>query len=203
MGDSTYACNVPGSTRFSSPASTLGWMTATVGIAAVSVSFARAWYCTRRWNNSKPPTTINTATTTKNTVNRGLLLRPVPLLPLFSKPSVVIPSLQTQFHNLSRYRGFRPSRSVPAPLQPSVDNRKHARYEEQCRHGRKQQSADPRAPQRGILFAAFSKPDRHRHHADHHRQRRHDHGTYADEAGFQRCFAGGFPLNHLLSCARN
>src|ERR1700688_4977736 len=153
-------------------------MIATVGTAAASVSFASVWYCTRRWNSSTPPTTINTATTTKKTVKSGLLFCTRPPLPLLAIPSVVIPSLQTQFHNLSRYRGFRSDGPVPAALQPSMDDRKHARNEKQCRHGCKQQASNHRAAQRRVLFAAFAQPNRHRHHADHHRQRRHDHGTY-------------------------
>src|SRR5258708_2099981 len=48
-------------------------MIATVGIAAASVSFASAWYCTRRWNSRTPPTTISRATTRKKTVKSGLL----------------------------------------------------------------------------------------------------------------------------------
>src|SRR6266478_10238027 len=117
-------------------------MIATVGMAAASVSFASAWYCTRRWNSRTPPTTISRATTRKKTVKSGLLFRAGPPLPLLAMPSVVIPSLQTQIRNLSRDCGLRSHAPVPAALQPSMDNRKHARYEKQCRYGGKQQSAD-------------------------------------------------------------
>src|SRR5579859_2114695 len=95
-----------------------------------------------------PPTTINIATTTKNTVKSGLLFRAGPPLSLLAIPSVVIPSLQTQFRDLSRDCGLRTDCPVPAPLQPSVDDRKHARNKKQCRHGRKQQAANHRAAQR-------------------------------------------------------
>src|ERR1700688_1625119 len=158
-------------------------------MAAASVSFASAWYCARRWNKSTPPTTIKTATTTKNTVKSALLFFAGPPLPLLAVPSVVIPLLQARFHNLSRYRRFRADGPVPAPLQPSMDDRKHARNEKQRRHGRKQQAANHRAAQRRVLFAAFAQPNRHRHHPDHHCQRRHDHRTYAHVAGFQRGLA--------------
>src|SRR5580704_5444578 len=178
-------------------------MIATVGMAAASVSFASAWYCTRRWNSNTPPTTIRIATTTKNTVKSGLLFRASPPLSLPVMPSVVIPSLQNQFRNLLRDCGFRSHGPVPAPLQPSMDDGKHARNKKQCRHGGKQQATNHRAAQRRVLFAAFAEANRHWHHADHHCQRRHDHGTYAHVAGFERCFAGGFTLNHLLSCKRN
>jgi hypothetical protein len=42
IGDSTYGCNVAGSTRFSSAFSTVGCTTATVRIAFCVVSFASA-----------------------------------------------------------------------------------------------------------------------------------------------------------------
>src|SRR5258708_39810927 len=106
-----------------------------------------------------PPTTIRIATTTKNTVKRGpLLCTGLPLSPL-AIPSVVIPSLQKQFRHLLRDCGFRSHGAVPAPLQPSMDDRKHARYKKQCRHGGEQQATDHRAAQRRVLFAAFAQAD--------------------------------------------
>src|SRR5258707_11768896 len=154
-------------------------MIATVGIAAASVSFASAWYCTRRWNSRTPPTTISRATTRKKTVKSRLLFRAGPLLPLLAMPSVVIPSLQTQIRNLSRDCGLRSHAPVPATLQPSMDNRKHARHEKQCRYGGKQQSADHREALRRVLLTAFALSTTHRPHATHQHQRRHEYGTYA------------------------
>src|SRR3954447_9791791 len=56
----------------------------------------------------------------------------------------------------------------------------------QRRDGCKDQAADHRAPERRVLFAALAKPERHWRHADHHRQRRHQHRAETHEAGFDR-----------------
>ena len=54
--------------------------------------------------------------------------------------------------------------------------------------GGENQAADDRAAQRRILFAAFAQAQRHRDHADHHRQSRHQHRTETREAGCQGSF---------------
>src|ERR1700682_4764238 len=46
--------------------------------------------------------------------------------------------------------------------------------------------ADHRTSERRILFAALAKAERHRRHADDHRERRHQHRTKAYEAGVDR-----------------
>ena len=48
------------------------------------------------------------------------------------------------------------------------------------------QAADHRSPQRCILFASVAQPERHRHHADNHGQRRHADRPKAGSAGFDR-----------------
>ena len=52
------------------------------------------------------------------------------------------------------------------------------------RHG---QAADHGAAQRGILLTAFACPQRHRNHADDHRQRRHGDRAETRRAGFNGC----------------
>ena len=62
----------------------------------------------------------------------------------------------------------------------------YRRHEEQCGAGGEDQAADHRAAERRILLAAFAHAERHRRHADDHRQRRHQHRTEADESGIHR-----------------
>src|SRR5258707_14522549 len=51
-------------------------------------------------------------------------------------------------------------------------------------HRCEDQSADHGASERRVLFAALAKPERHRRHADDHRERGHQNRTEAHEAGF-------------------
>src|SRR5260370_24007033 len=55
-----------------------------------------------------------------------------------------------------------------------ADNREYAGHEEESRDSCKQQAADDRAAERGVLLSALAQPDRHRNHSDNHPQRRHD-----------------------------
>src|SRR5215470_8356676 len=56
----------------------------------------------------------------------------------------------------------------------------------QCRSRCKDQAADHGAAERRVLLAALAQAQRHRRHADDHRERRHQHRTEPDEAGLQR-----------------
>src|ERR1700683_4683420 len=67
-----------------------------------------------------------------------------------------------------------------------VNDAEHHRYEEQCRDRGEYQTADHRATERRILFAALAETQRHRQHADHHCKRRHQYRAQAHESGFQR-----------------
>src|SRR5713226_4890712 len=49
--------------------------------------------------------------------------------------------------------------------------------EKECRYCRDKQTADNSAAESRILLAAFAKPERHRHHADDHGKRCHQHRT--------------------------
>ena len=62
------------------------------------------------------------------------------------------------------------SRSFSFPAMKHGEDRGH---EDQGGHGRAEQAADDRSAQRRILLAAIAQPERHRHHADDHGQRRH------------------------------
>ena len=66
--------------------------------------------------------------------------------------------------------------------QKTVDD---GHYKER-RKRRQQQAPDDGAAERRILFATLSEPERHRQHADDHRQRRHQYGPNARMAGGQR-----------------
>src|SRR3954470_8151650 len=64
----------------------------------------------------------------------------------------------------------------------------HTKYhgnKHQGRDGGEDQPADHGPPERGVLLAALAEPQRHRRHADDHRQRRHQHRAEPDETGFQ------------------
>src|ERR1700682_4109408 len=58
--------------------------------------------------------------------------------------------------------------------------------EHQGSHGCEYQPSNHGTPERGVLFAALAKRQRHRRHADNHRQRRHQDGTKADETCLDR-----------------
>jgi hypothetical protein len=60
------------------------------------------------------------------------------------------------------------------------------RNEHQRGDGGEDQAADHGAAERRVLLAALAEAQRHRRHADDHRQRRHQHRAEAHEAGFQR-----------------
>ena len=81
---------------------------------------------------------------------------------------------------------------LPAPAWAvvPVNQAEHHRHEEQRRDGREHQAADDRAAERRILLAAFAQAQRHRQHADDHRQRRHQDRAEAREAGFERGLDG-------------
>src|ERR1700676_5344902 len=58
--------------------------------------------------------------------------------------------------------------------------------EHQGSHGCEYQPSNHGTPERGVLFAALAKRQRHRRHADNHRQRRHQHGTKTHKTGLDR-----------------
>ena len=67
-----------------------------------------------------------------------------------------------------------------------MQERKNCRDKEKGGECSQDQPADHRAAERGILFAAFAKPEGHRQHANDHGQRRHQHRAQAAGPGFQR-----------------
>ena len=71
----------------------------------------------------------------------------------------------------------------------AVEQREHRRHEEQRRDRREREAADDRAAERRVLLAAFAEPERHRHHADDHRQRGHQHRAEPREPGVERRLA--------------
>ena len=73
-----------------------------------------------------------------------------------------------------------------AARQPLVHAGEDHRHEQQRRDGREQQAADDRAAERRVLLGAFADAERHRDHADDHRQRRHQHRPDPRGAGFER-----------------
>ena len=67
----------------------------------------------------------------------------------------------------------------------AMNKTKNSRYEKQggqCRHA---QATDDRAAEWRVLLAAFAKTQCHRHHADNHRERRHQHWPQPTESGFK------------------
>src|SRR6478672_1404312 len=72
----------------------------------------------------------------------------------------------------------------PCSVQPG----KHARNEKECGDRRQRQAADDRTTEWCVLLAAFAHPERHRHHADDHREGRHQHRAETCETGFNGCF---------------
>src|SRR5580658_5013305 len=66
--------------------------------------------------------------------------------------------------------GFRRRDAAVMP----VNDAEHHRDEEERRNGGEDEPADHGAAERGILFAALTQAQRHRQHADHHRERRHE-----------------------------
>ena len=75
-------------------------------------------------------------------------------------------------------------------------------HKEQRCDGGEQQAADHGAAQRSVLLAAFAHAQRHRHHADDHGQRGHQHRPEAGEAGLQRGFGGGSVPSAICSLAK-
>src|SRR6185312_16617746 len=66
-----------------------------------------------------------------------------------------------------------------AQLETPVSAGEYHRHEQQGGHGGEYQSADHGASQRGVLLGPLAQTERHGHHADDHRQRRHEHRPYA------------------------
>ena len=67
-----------------------------------------------------------------------------------------------------------------------VQQREQGGNEDQRGDRRQHQPADHRPAERRILFAALAKTQRHRDHADDHRERGHQHRTEAREARLNR-----------------
>src|SRR5438270_993725 len=59
-------------------------------------------------------------------------------------------------------------------------------HEEESSDGCKQQAADNRAPERGVLLATLTQPERHRDHADNHGERCHDHRPQSCRTSLER-----------------
>src|SRR5437899_10138392 len=66
----------------------------------------------------------------------------------------------------------RPPRSTLFPYTTLFRSLEHGGHEEERRHGRENESADHGAPERRVLLAALAEAERHRHHADDHRDRK-------------------------------
>src|SRR3982750_1548388 len=58
--------------------------------------------------------------------------------------------------------------------------------EDERRRSRENEAADHRTAERRVLLAAFAEAERHRRHADDHRERGHEDGTKTHEARFER-----------------
>src|SRR5260221_4438716 len=61
-------------------------------------------------------------------------------------------------------------RFLSLTASPAVQQRKHRRDEKERRDRRERESADHRTSERRGLLAAFAEAERHRHHADDHRE---------------------------------
>ena len=68
----------------------------------------------------------------------------------------------------------------------AVQHGEYGRHEEQRCQRRHGQSADHGTAERGVLLTSLAKREGHRHHADDHRQGRHQHRAKARESGFER-----------------
>ena len=88
---------------------------------------------------------------------------------------------------------------APAPFETGMNHRENAGYEKQGSKSCEQKTADDRAAERSILFAAFAETESHGHHADDHGERGHDDWTNADEAGLERGFDGAFAFGQLFA----
>src|SRR5437762_12218945 len=84
------------------------------------------------------------------------------------------------------------------PRRSATQNAVDDRDEEQRGKRGHRQAADHRAAERRVLLAALAEPERHRQHADDHRQRRHEHGAQPRRAGRQRGGARVAALQHLV-----
>src|SRR6202051_4597147 len=86
-------------------------------------------------------------------------------------------SSTTTFASLHRVLG----RTTP------VQQAEYGRDEDERGYSREQQPANDCTPERCILLTAVAKDQRHRDHADDHRERCHQHGAEPRIAGFERC----------------
>src|ERR1700709_2184865 len=77
-----------------------------------------------------------------------------------------------------------------AALQRALQHARGGGYEEESGEGGKDQAADYGPAQRSVLLAAIAQPQRHRHHADDHRQCGHQHGTETCESSSKRGSGG-------------
>ena len=75
---------------------------------------------------------------------------------------------------------------MPRPPRAAMQDAEHGRNEEQSRQGSYCQAADDRAAEWCVLLAALAERKCHRHHADDHGQRRHQHRPKARESGLER-----------------
>src|ERR1700688_351158 len=152
----------------------MGCVTETVGTASFSVSLASALYCSRCCTSANTPTMTST-TTMPIKIKNSRLFSAGFACPASVFPSVVIlGSASPENVHASCYYcfpgGSAQSSAFPAPM----NNGKDDRNEKQSCEGGEQQPADHRAAERGVLLAAFSHADGHRHHADNNPQRGHD-----------------------------
>src|ERR1700738_4617971 len=139
-----------------------GNTTATVGIAWLSVDSRRLTLLSSR--ALMPVTTTSPAAITATT----------PKMPNFRRET-------GEFCSVGM-RSLRCGGGLGALLL--VYHTKNHGNKHQRRHRGEDQPADHRAPERGVLLAAFAEAERHRRHADDHCERGHQNRTEAHEAGF-------------------
>jgi hypothetical protein len=83
-------------------------------------------------------------------------------------------------------------------LLPSVQHAEDGRDKEQGGDGGKQQAANHRPAQWGVLLSPLTHAQGHRSHADNHGQRRHDDQPKTGKAGLQRRHRGIDAASHLF-----
>src|SRR5262249_23134943 len=156
IGESLYACTLPGSTSVVVTAVRSGRTTATVGTRMRSVS---------RRTSSRPPRRAR--------------------MPSTNAMTTTIAPTATAMPPRRWGRG-----GGSAGMRPGwCKHGEHRRNEQQRRYGREHQPADHRAAERRVLLAAFAEPERHRQHADDHRERGHDHRPEPRVTGLDRGLA--------------
>src|SRR5882762_10144971 len=93
------------------------------------------------------------------------------------------------------------NRSLRGPLAVArVYEAEHDRNKNQRRDSRENEAADHRAAERRVLFAALAQSQRHRQHADDHRQRGHQHRAETHHTCLQRRGSRVTEMLEALAC---